>query len=143
MSGDRVLLVDDEEEFTRALAERMAARGLRVETAPDGEAALARAATKSFDAILLDLSMPGLDGIETLRRLRERHPEIQVILLTGHATVKTSVEAMRLGAVDFVEKPANLDELLARIGEASARKAILVERRVADEIRDILEKKPW
>jgi len=143
MSGDRVLLVDDEEEFARALAERMEARGLRVETAADGEAALARAAARSFDAIVLDLSMPGLDGMETLRRLRERSPDVQVILLTGHATVRTGVEAMRAGAVDFVEKPADLDDLLRRIGEASARKAILVERRVVDEISDILARKPW
>ncbi|MBI5489395.1 MAG: response regulator [Deltaproteobacteria bacterium] len=143
MSGDRVLLVDDEEEFTRALAERMEARGLRVETAADGEAAVARAAARSFDAIVLDLSMPGLSGIETLRRLRESSPEVQVILLTGHATVQTGVEAMRLGALDFVEKPADLEQLLERIGEASARKAILVERRAAEEIKEILAKKPW
>ena len=143
MSGDRVLLVDDEEEFTRALAERMEARGLRVETAADGEAALARASSGAFDAILLDLSMPGLDGIETLRRLREANPEVQVILLTGHATVKTSVEAMRLGALDFVEKPADLDHLVERIREAGTRKAILVEQRVGEEIKEILGKKPW
>ncbi len=143
MSDAHVLLVDDEPEFLEALSERMASRGLKVEAVSSGQEALEKVESKSFDAIVLDMVMPGMDGLETLRRLRENHPEVQVILLTGHATVKQGVEAIKLGAVDFLEKPAELESLMAKIAEAKAKKMVLVEKKAQDTIKEILTTRGW
>lgn len=143
MTGNKILLVDDEEEFARTMAERLEARGLRVEVAFSGEEALERAREKNFDAIILDLAMPGMDGIDTLKKFREINPDLQIIILTGQATVEKGVEAMKLGAVDLMEKPADLKELLAKIEEASSRKALLVEKQIDEQLKDIMGKKGW
>lgn len=142
MAGERVLLIDDEEEFVQTLAERLQARGLRAETATSGEQAV-ELAKRNYDAVLLDLAMPGMDGIATLRCLRQINPKLQVILLTGQATVRKSIEAMKLGAVDVMEKPAQMDQLLEKIAEASARTADLVERDIEDQLAEILKTKAW
>jgi DNA-binding NtrC family response regulator len=143
MSGPKVLLVDDEQDFVEALAERMQVRGYTVETAGDGEQAIAKAAEGEFDAVFLDLAMPGLDGIETLKRLKEIDPELQVILLTGQATVRKGIEAMKLGALDLLEKPADIKQLLAKIEEATNNKAVLAEERVMEELDEIVRKRGW
>jgi DNA-binding NtrC family response regulator len=143
MSGANVLLVDDEQDFVEALARRLQGRGVVVQTAADGPAALELAGAHRFDAVVLDLAMPKMDGIETLKRLRELNPDIQVIVLTGHATVQTCVEAMKLGAVDLLEKPAEFRELLARIQEASDQTTLLVEKRSSEEVAELLRKKGW
>ena len=143
MTEPRVLLVDDEIEFAQVLRERLEARGLHVETAASGEEALRVTAAKSFDAILLDLAMPGMDGIETLKRLRASNPDLQIILLTGNATVGLSVEAMKLGAVDVVEKPADLKLVLSKIDAASARKGALAQQRLDEQLTDILRRRGW
>jgi DNA-binding NtrC family response regulator len=143
MDQDRVLLVDDEEEFVRALAKRLKVRGLNVEVSGDGESALEKVKQSDFDVIVLDLAMPGIDGLETLKRLREVNPDLQVILLTGHGTIKSGVEAMKEGATDFLEKPAEFPELLAKIREASARRMVLVEKRRQEQVADILRERGW
>ena len=143
MKGYRVLLVDDEELFLTALAKRMTKRGFDVATAENGQVAVEMAAARGFDVIVLDLAMPGFDGIETLKRLRAADPDLQIILLTGHATVSAGVEAMKLGAMDFLQKPADFQELLAKIEEAGARKLALVEKRGEEKIRGILGEKGW
>ena len=143
MSGPKVLLVDDEQDFVEALAERMEVRGYTVETAGDGEEAIAKASGGGFDAVFLDLAMPGLDGIETLKRLKAIDPELQVILLTGHATVRKSIEAMKLGALDLLEKPADIKQLMAKIEEATNNKAVLDEERVMEELDEIVRKRGW
>jgi DNA-binding NtrC family response regulator len=143
MAGDKVLLVDDEKEFTSVLSERMESRGLKVATADSGPAAIAKAETEHFDAIILDLKMPGMDGIETLKRLRTINPDLQIIMLTGYATVKKGVEAMKLGAVEFLEKPADIKELMEKIREARTRRLVLVEKQTEERIRDILESRGW
>ncbi len=143
MSGTRVLLVDDEELFVTALAKRMAKRGLSVDTAPDGTTALEMVRERGFDAIVLDLAMPGMDGIETLEKMLQLNPDLQVILLTGHGSVQAGVEAMKHGAVDFLEKPADFQELLQKIEQAAANKMLLVEKHAEDEVEDILRKKGW
>jgi len=106
---EKVLLVDDEEDFLDVLAERIRTRGMDVETSTSAAEALAKADETSYDAIVLDLMMPGVDGLEALKALKERRPELQVILLTGHASVQKGIEAMKLGATDFLEKPAEDD----------------------------------
>jgi len=143
MTGNKILLVDDEEEFARTMAERLEARGLRVDVAFSGTEALEKAQKKNFDAIILDLAMPGMDGIATLKKFREINPDLQIIILTGQATVEKGVEAMKLGALDLVEKPADLKDLLAKIEEASSQKALLVEKQIEDQLKDIMGKKGW
>jgi DNA-binding NtrC family response regulator len=143
MANDRILLVDDEKEFTRILSERMETRGLTVVTAKNGPAALKKAEKERFDAIILDMFMPEMDGIETLKRLLEMNPDLQVIMLTGHATLEKGVEAVKLGAMDFLEKPADMDKLLAKINEAKAKKMVLVEKRTEQKIKGILKSKGW
>jgi len=143
MSGERVLLVDDEEVFVEALALRLQSRGLLVETAESGTVALEKAQEQSFDAVVLDLAMPGMDGLETLQRLREQNPDLQIILLTGHGTVQKGVEAMKLGALDFLEKPAEFKELLAKIEQASKKKTLLMQKRAGGEVAELLRKMGW
>ena len=143
MLHNRILLIDDEEDFTAALAKRLKARSFVVETASRGREALDKIKDNDFDAILLDLAMPGWDGIETLKRLKEENPNLQVILLTGHATVRKSVEAMRLGAADLVEKPATLDDLLEKIEEARERRNLLREKRTEQDLYEIMGSKGW
>jgi len=139
----KVLLVDDEKEFVDLLGERMSARGMEVSSTTSAADALKIAEEQTFDAIVLDLMMPEMDGLEVLKNLKAKRPELQVILLTGHGTIEKGVEAMRLGAMDFVEKPADLDTLTEKIKKAQARKMILVERKVEEKLRDILTHKGW
>ena len=143
MAEATVLLVDDEVDFSEALAERMRQRGLEVDTVENGMKALEQIKQKAYDAVLLDLAMPGMDGIETLKRMLELKPDLQVILLTGKATVEKGVEAVKLGAFEFLEKPAKIETLMDRIQTAQARSVELSESRVEDMISDILKKKGW
>jgi len=138
-----VLLVDDEPDFVEALAKRMETRGLQVVTAENGKVALDKAKDQSFDAVVLDLAMPEMDGIETLKRLREVNADLQIVLLTGHATVQKGVEAMKLGAMDFLEKPAAFKDLLAKVLKATEKTALLVEKRTSDEVAEVLGKQGW
>jgi len=138
-----VLLVDDELDFVEALAERLDARGLSVATAENGATAIERAKERVFDAVLLDMAMPGLDGIETLKGLLAINPDLQVILLTGRATLAQAVEAMKLGAMDLLEKPADIESLVARIESAATRRTSLDDQRVQQRVSDILRKKGW
>jgi DNA-binding NtrC family response regulator len=140
---ERVLLVDDEEEFVETLAERMRSRGMEVATSNSGGDALELIDTDAFDVVVLDLQMPGMDGIEALERIKRRKPDIQVVLLTGHATVEKGVEAMKHGALEFLEKPIDLSRLQEVIHKANAEKMILVEQDTEERIREILHEKSW
>jgi len=143
MTNEKILLVDDDAEFAKALAERMESRGLDVDTAESGTSALEQIEKSSYDAIILDLAMPGLDGIETLKRLLKRQPELQIILLTGHATLEKGIEAVKIGAADFLEKPADFKKLMEMIKKAKDQKMLLVEDKIENKIKDILRKKWW
>jgi len=143
MSESTVLLVDDEVDFLSVLAERLEARGLTVENAASGEAALQKAADRRFDVVLLDMAMPGMDGVETLIGLLQISPHLQVNLLTGRATLGQAVEVMKLGALDLVEKPADIAHLVAKIHDATARKWSLDDENMQQRVADILRKKGW
>ena len=143
MSDCTVLLVDDEVDFVDVLADRLEARGLRAFKANGGREALAAAEETVFDAIVLDVAMPGMDGIETLEGLLEINPELQVILLTGQATLEQVATAIRIGALDLMEKPADLDTLVAKIELAATRRWSLEEKRIEEKMADILRKKGW
>lgn len=139
----RVLLIDDEEEFLEMLTERLETRGLKVNSVTSGEEAVEQVEGANYDAIVVDLAMPGIDGIETLKRIKAKSPDMEIIMLTGHATVKNSVEAMKLGAEDLLEKPVDLDVLLEKIGAAKHKRMLVLEKQSKDELKQILKSKSW
>lgn len=141
--AEKVLLVDDEKEFVEGLAERMELRGMNVTACTNPQDALDKVDSESFDAIVLDLQMPGIDGIEALKHIKKTHTEMQVILLSGHATVEKGIEAMKLGAMDFVEKPADINILTDKIKKAQAKKMIIVEEKTEEKVKDIISHKGW
>ena len=143
MAKATVLLVDDEEDFTATLAERLETRGLQVDVSSNGAEAIEKVHDKTYDALVLDLAMPGMDGLETMKRLLADNPDLQVILLTGRATVQKGVEAMSSGAMQFLEKPADINLLLEQIEKARANRVLLAEKRVEETITDILRTKGW
>lgn len=138
-----VLLVDDEEQFLKVLSQRLEGRGIKVDTSTSGEDALKRVEGKDFDAIILDLAMPGMSGLETLKRIRSENPDIQIIMLTGHSSVEKSVEAIKAGAVDFLEKPADLNKIMEKISEAKRKRIVLVEKKHEAHVKEILQSKGW
>ncbi len=119
MAEYRVLLVDDEEEFVSALSERLMLRGIEVDSALNGEEALARLVEKEFEVVILDVMMPGLGGLEVLRQIKSTHPNTQVILLTGHGSTREGIEGMRLGAFDYLIKPVDIEEMLEKMKAAA------------------------
>ncbi|MEJ5364916.1 MAG: response regulator [Desulfosoma sp.] len=118
MEQFRVLLVDDEREFVTTLGERLEIRGLTVRIAYDGLEALKALEEKPFDVVVLDVRMPGLSGLEILKRMKTSRPEVPVILLTGHSATRDGIEGMRLGAFDYLMKPIDIDRLLEKMREA-------------------------
>lgn len=143
MSDATVLLVDDEHDFVTVLAERLERRGLKVDTAENGETALERVRDRGYDAVLLDMAMPGMNGLQTLKGLLAISSDLQVILLTGQSTLQQAVESMKLGALDFLEKPADLETLVAKIDDAARRTTRLKDQRIERRISDIVRKKGW
>jgi len=122
MEGLRVLIVDDEDDFRETVVKRLRARKIVAEGASRGTTALEILETQDFDIIVLDVKMPGMDGIETLRNIKKMKPEIEVIMLTGHASVEFGLKGMQLGAFDYVMKPVPLNELLDTISQAYMKK---------------------
>lgn len=122
MARYKVLLVDDEEELVRALAERLEIRQLECEVALNGEEALRMVEDSPPHVILLDLKMPGMDGMEVLRRVKKSHPDIQVVVLTGHGSESDEQIVRRLGAIDYLQKPVDIRELVKALDYAYAAK---------------------
>lgn len=137
---ERVLLVDDEEEFLEIMSERMRARDIEVTTSTSAREALDMIATESYDAVIMDFMMPDMNGIEALKVIKEKNPEMQIILLTGHATIEKTVEAMKAGAMDLIEKPADLDALSEKIKNAHNQKALIVAKKDQDRVINMLRK---
>ncbi len=141
--AEKVLLVDDEANFLEVLSERMTTRGMKVSTSTTAEEALQALEKESFDAVVLDLRMPGMDGLQALKIMKDRYPDLQVIMLTGYGTVESGIEAMKHGALDFVEKPLDIKSLTEKIKEAKARRMVLVEKKNAQAITEIMSTKAW
>ena len=119
----RALVVDDEEDFLETLVKRLKKRDIDATGVPSGELAVEEMKKKLFDVVILDVKMPGgMDGIETLREIKKIQPLAEVIMLTGHASVETSIEGMKLGAFDYLMKPIKLDDLLTKLAQAFDRK---------------------
>ncbi len=129
-----LLLVDDDADFRESVARRFVRRGFRVEQATHGEQALQLASLRQFDVVVLDMVMPGLSGIQVLEQLKLTHPESEVIMLTGQGTIETAVQAMKLGAYDFLTKPFPLNELEVLIEKAYERRQLRKENLQLKEV---------
>ncbi|MCA1962270.1 MAG: response regulator [Desulfomonile sp.] len=139
----KVLLVDDEKDFTDTLGERLQARGFEVRTASSGDEGLALLKEKAPDVVILDVLMPGKDGVEVLREIKGLNPIVEVIMLTGHGTIETAIEGLKLGAYDYLLKPTDTGELVAKILRAYARKSEQEDRIRRAEIANIVAKRGW
>lgn len=124
MSDFRVLFVDDEADFLETILKRMQKRGVAAFGARSGEQALSWLQQQSADIVVLDVRMQGIDGIQTLRSIKSAHPLIEVIMLTGHASLEIAREGMQLGAFDYLMKPVDLDELLYKLEDAYKKKTL-------------------
>ncbi|MDX2439846.1 MAG: response regulator [Desulfobacterales bacterium] len=134
-----VLIVDDEEDFLETITERLNKRQVDASGARSGEEALKLLKEKTFDVVILDIKMPGgMDGIEALREIKKIQPLAEVILLTGHASVETSIEGMKLGAFDYLLKPIKLEELLKKIAQAIEKKDPHDQKQRSAQIKKLL-----
>ena len=138
-----VLLVDDEKDFVETLAERLQLRDFNVATALNGDDAIKLVEENDFDVIVLDVKMPGKDGVETLKEIKNIEQLSQVIMLTGHATVKTAIEGMKSGAFDYLMKPTDTNELIEMIENAYQLVAEQRDKIRQAEINNILKKRGW
>jgi len=128
MENLRVLVVDDEADFLETIVKRLQRRKIDACGVNGGKKALEIVENERFDVVVLDILMPGMDGIETLKLLKKKKPFIEVIILTGHGSVESGLQGMQFGAFDYIMKPAELDELLEKIQQAYERKRIHEER---------------
>jgi DNA-binding NtrC family response regulator len=128
MDGFNVLLVDDESEFLDTLVKRIKKRNVNAHGVASGEEALAFLNQQPVDVVVLDVRMPGMDGIQALREIKQRYPLIEVIMLTGHASLEVAIEGMELGAFDYMMKPIEIDELLYKLQDAYKKKSIHTEK---------------
>lgn len=151
MKDFKVLLVDDEQEFIETLSERLKMRDMEAKLALDGEKALEAVEDDEPDVMLLDLKMPGIDGMEVLRRVKKAFPNVQVVMLTGHGSEKDEEQAHRLGAYAYLQKPVDLERLVVTLRDAFRNKvakkiessmmaATFAEAGEVDTAREILEK---
>jgi DNA-binding NtrC family response regulator len=121
MQAVRVLVIDDEEDFASAIAERLVRRGFLANAVFSGRKALECVNSAEYDAVVLDLRMPEMDGLETLRAIRQIDPNVQILVLTGHGTVAEGIGGMQLGAADFLQKPVAFETLCVSIEAAAER----------------------
>lgn len=119
-----VLIVDDEVPFVQTLTKRLVKRGLRILSAHSGPEALdLLTGNNGIDVVILDVRMPDMDGIATLREIKAASPSVEVLMLTGHATMESALDGMRLGALDYFMKPCSIEQIFARICEAKEKKS--------------------
>ncbi|WP_054032846.1 response regulator [Desulfatitalea tepidiphila] len=136
----RILIVDDEHDFVEMLSMRLKEAGEVVDAAYDGEGCIRKLRQDGFDVVILDIKMPGMDGIQTLRKIKIMFPLVEVILLTGHGTTETAVEGMKLGAFDYLLKPADFEDLETKLEGARRKKSEQEERIRQAEARLLLRK---
>lgn len=128
MNNLSILLVDDEVEFLDTLVKRMKKRDVNVAGVGSGEEALQWLNQHKVDVVVLDVRMPGIDGIQTLREIKQHHPLIEVIMLTGHANMEVAIEGMEIGAFDYLMKPVEIDDLLYKVQDAYKKKCLQEEK---------------
>jgi DNA-binding NtrC family response regulator len=138
MAIANILLVDDEVPFVDTMIKRLSKREMDVTPAYDGPEALAKLkAQTNIEVVILDVKMPGMDGIETLAEIKKSHPLVEVVMLTGHATVESAIEGMKKGAFDYLMKPCDIDLLVGKVTEAAAKKRRHEEKIIEAQIREI------
>lgn len=143
MKEARVLLVDDEVDFVETMAKRLKKRNLSISKAASGEEALEFLASHpEIEVVILDVKMPGMDGSETLKEIKRHYPLIEVIMLTGHATVRTGIEGMKLGAADYLSKPCDIEHLMAKVDEAVNKKRRHEEKIQEARLQEITLRRP-
>jgi len=141
MKEPRVLLVDDEVPFVETMTKRLTKRNVEVLTAYSGQEALdILNKHRNTDVVILDVKMPGMDGIETLRQIKNTFPLSEVVMLTGHATVETAIEGMKLGAYDYLMKPCDIEQLMQKVNEAARKKNEHEEKIKEAQVREALSK---
>jgi DNA-binding NtrC family response regulator len=128
MNAFKVLFVDDETDFLETLMKRMKKRGVDVVRAASGEEALELLDESKPDVVVLDVKMPGMGGIEALREIKKHSPLVEVIMLTGHASVEVAIQGMELGAFDYLMKPMDIDELLYKVQDAFKQKSLQTQK---------------
>lgn len=128
MKKPTILLVDDEERFLVTTRKVLVKKGYEVLTAASGAGAISTLGEKTVDVVILDVKMPGMDGIATLKEIKGRHPLVEVIMLTGHGTLESAVEGLKCGATDYLTKPSDIGELLVKVEEAFEKKQGLEEK---------------
>jgi two-component system OmpR family response regulator len=128
MNKFRVLIVDDEPDFVETIVKRLKGKGLEAEGVLNGRDAIALLDKEEFDVCVLDVKMPGMDGIETLSEIKKKNSLMEVIMLTGHGSVESGIRGLQLGAYDYIMKPVPFDDLLQKITQAYERKMLEQER---------------
>ncbi len=137
----KLLLVDDEKPFLDTITKRLEKRELNVSAVYSGQEALKELENnKSIEVIILDVKMPGMDGIETLGEIKKRFPLVEVIMLTGHATVETAIDGMKVGAFDYLMKPCDIDVLVTKVEEAAAKKRKHDEKIMEARMKEITDR---
>jgi len=139
MKGSKILLVDDEAVFTANMSKLLSHRGYRVKTAGSGEDAIRILEAEDVDVIVLDLKMPGMDGIATLREIQKLGLFSQTLILTGHGSIDTALEAVKLGAYDYLTKPCEIDELVSKIEGAWEKKDDAEQKDRSAKIQKVIE----
>lgn len=133
-----VLLVDDEIDFLETTAKQLKRRDIEAKTAVSGRAALEILNASAVDVVLLDVKMPEMDGIETLEKIRSQHPLVEVVLLTGHASVDSGVSGMKLGAFDYLMKPTAIETLIEKLSQAYQKRRIQLEKVEQEQTRKFM-----
>ena len=136
----RVLIVDDEKDFVEMFALRLEGQGERVSTAHSGKEALKILENNIIDVVILDIRMPGMDGIDVLKQIKKLYPIIEVILLTGHGSTETAVKGMKLGAFDYLMKPADFEDIKIKLESARKQKDAQEERIRQAEVKLLLRR---
>ena len=142
MKGFNWLLVDDEEVFVETIARRLQQRGFSVHCAFSGQEALSQLESNhAIDVVVLDVKMPGLNGIQTVEAIKKKHPLVEVLMLTGHATIDSAIEAMKFGAFDYLMKPCEFDDLIFKASRAVSRKKEREAKILDIQMRPYISKK--
>jgi len=138
MSLANILLVDDEEAFVETMIKRLNKRGFDILSAHTGQDALDQLSRhRGIEVVILDVKMPGLDGIQTLEEIKRRFPITEVIMLTGHATVESAIEGMKLGAFDYLMKPCDMEQLSSKVQAAAQRRRTHEEKIIQARMQEI------
>ena len=139
MIGAKILLVDDETVFTQNMAKLLTSRGYVVTAVNSGDAAIQELEQKDFDVVVLDLKMPGMDGITTLKEIKKLGLFTETLILTGHGSIDTALEAIKIGAYDYLTKPCEIDELVGKIEGAWEKKDNEVKKDIEEKIQKVVE----